>query len=97
MLVEGCWRSGGLGYHEVLFDINLHELTVLRGVLAHLRHPESLHGVQLVGEVGQVHGRVELALQQGVEAVLGTQRPVLLRRENNISLLINHPCPDYLY
>ena len=54
-------------------DTNLHELSVLRGVLPHLRHPQSLHGVQLVGKIGQVHGRVELSLEEGVEAVLSTE------------------------
>ena len=65
---------------------DLHELSVLWGVLAHFCHPELLHGVELSGHVCQVHGGVELALEQAVEAVLGTQGAVLLLVENSFHL-----------
>ena len=61
---------------------HLHELSVLRRVLAHFSHPELLHGVKLGGEVAQVHSGVELALEKTVEAVLGAQRAVLLLVED---------------
>ena len=65
--------------HYLYLEIILHELSVLQSVLPHLphlphlHHPESLHDVQLLGQVGQIHGGVELALQQGVVTVLRTQ------------------------
>ena len=65
---------------------DLHELSVLWGVLAHFCHPELLHGVEFSGHVCQVHGGVELALEQAVEAVLGTQGAVLLLVENSFHL-----------
>ena len=58
-------------------ETNLEEAPVLGRVLADLGHPGALHGVQLAREVGEVHGRVELPLQQRVEAVLRAQRAVL--------------------
>ena len=60
-----------------------HEPAVLLGVgVVALAHPLPLGLVQLLREVGQVHGGVVRTLKQGVKAVLGAERALLLRKNS---------------